>query len=431
VTASTFSNNIAVFQQARASGTLSDGQGGGLALNTGAGKLLIENSTFAKNTADDAGGGVRLISNPGDPRTIRNTTIADNGASEGGGISVTRNGFERDAATRGSAVDPIVGLSSVIVADNTASSLAGNADGPDLKSDVASFNAGFSLLEVTTGATVTAAPPGSNITGQDPQLGGLANNGGSTETKLPATSSPAVDAGVANSLTTDQRGLARTVDRPPANASGSDATDMGAVEIPAEAPEETLPAPRTTRCLGEVVLVKRGGPQGEKIDGTPDRDGIFAHAGKDTVFGLAADDCLFGGQDDDTLKGGTGDDRVNGDPNDDSVHGNGGRDDVRGQHGNDHVFGGADGDDRVSGGVGNDHVNGGPGDDKLIKGDGGDDVIDPGSGNDFVHAGGGRDTIHAADGDVDEIICGTGHDTAFVDPGDSVLPDCNTVHVVH
>jgi hypothetical protein len=47
-----------------------------------------------------------------------------------------------------------------------------------------------------------------------------------------------------------------------------------------------------------------------------------------------------------------------------------------------------------------------------------------------VHAGGGKDEIHAADGDVDEVICGTGHDVAFVDPGDTVLPDCNTVHVV-
>jgi CSLREA domain-containing protein len=439
---STISNNNALEpQEVRAGSSLQSGDGGGMAVDdstqfssrssdgadVSSGDVLVENSTFTSNHADGAGGGIRFLSNPSDTsRTVQNSTVAGNSAAEGGGISVSRR-LEVEQEPRGVTVAPPIDLSSTIVADNTADGTVDNSDGPDLQSDNSSFSAGHSLLEVTTGATVTDTPAGSNITGQDPQLGVLADNGGPTQTKLPATTSPAIDAGTANSLAVEQRGTGRTLNRPPANA--TDGTDVGAVELPAD--ENTVPGPRTVRCLGETMLVKRGSSTGEKLEGTPDRDGIFAHAGKDTVLGLASDDCLFGGTDEDNLKGGPGDDRANGDPDDDTVHGNGGRDDIRGQHGNDKVFGGAGNDRRVAGGTGDDDVNGGAGDDGLIKGDGGNDDIDPGSGNDFVHAGGGRDVIHAADGDVDEIICGTGHDVAYVDSGDSVLPDCNEVHVVH
>ena len=429
VTASTFSNNRAVAPVAsRASGSLDSGDGGGMAIDPGVGQLLIENSTFARNSADGAGGGLRLISNPGNTRTVRNSTIADNRAAEGGGISVSREDSGPDR--RGSLAPPSVGLSSTIVADNTADSVGGNADGPDLRSDNAEFNAGFSLIEVTNGATVNAAPPGSNITGDDPLLGPLADNGGPTRTKLPAAASKAIDAGIANGLPTDQRGLDRTVDRPPAQASGSDGTDIGAVELAADEKPEEIPGPPNTRCLGEPFAVKRGGPQADQLEGTPQRDGIFGNAGRDTVLGLAADDCLFGGPDEDELKAGPGADRVNGDPDDDEVRGNGGRDDARGQHGDDEVYGGGGDDKRVTGGAGDDKVYGGAGDDKLLKGDGGNDVVDLGSGRDFVHAGGGADKIRAADGDVDEIVCGTGKDVAVVDPDDKVDSDCNEVQVI-
>jgi hypothetical protein len=88
------------------------------------------------------------------------------------------------------------------------------------------------LIGDTTGVTYTADPAGSNIVGADPQLGALADNGGPTQTMLPAKSSPLVDAGLANGLTADQRGLARTVEVPTVpNTHGSDGTDIGAVEF--------------------------------------------------------------------------------------------------------------------------------------------------------------------------------------------------------
>lgn len=57
----------------------------------------------------------------------------------------------------------------------------------------------------------------------------------------------------------------------------------------------------------------------------------------------------------------------------------------------------------------------------TIYGGAGDDLIDPGSGKDVVDAGPGNDWIRAFDGHRDVIDCGSGHDTAFVDPIDTVI----------
>ena len=67
-----------------------------------------------------------------------------------------------------------------------------------------------------------------NITGQDPNLGPLRDNGGPTQTRVPLAGSPAIDA--ANPTTfpaTDQRGLARPVD---GNGDATARADIGAVE---------------------------------------------------------------------------------------------------------------------------------------------------------------------------------------------------------
>jgi hypothetical protein len=59
----------------------------------------------------------------------------------------------------------------------------------------------------------------------------LQDNGGLTKTMAPALSSPAVDAGSGQGLTTDRRGLSRPFDAPAvANAPGGDGSDIGAFE---------------------------------------------------------------------------------------------------------------------------------------------------------------------------------------------------------
>ena len=64
---------------------------------------------------------------------------------------------------------------------------------------------GYNLIADSAGCTVGGRATG-NITGQDPALGPLQNNGGPTDTHAPAANSPALDA--ANPLTPGSGGLA-------------------------------------------------------------------------------------------------------------------------------------------------------------------------------------------------------------------------------
>jgi Ca2+-binding RTX toxin-like protein len=285
--------------------------------------------------------------------------------------------------------------------------VANRGSGADLASmgNASVFTAGFSLIEDPGTAPLTASPVGSNKTGVDPQLSALANNGGTTPTHLPALGSAALDSGVANATTPDQRGQARPFDDPEiANATGSDGSDIGAVELFRDIPPEIV-----ERCFKVVYRVQRGTEGPETINGTTDRDGIFAGGGDDIVTGLEAGDCLIGSRGNDVVSGEVGDDLVFGDPGADKVYGDAGDDDVRGQGGPDKVYGG-DGDDRIRGGAGNDKIN-------------------PGPGNDDVKGGRDPDVIKAADGEKDKINCGGGGgDVAIVDKDDRVKR-CDDVRV--
>src|SRR5207302_3758754 len=99
--------------------------------------------------------------------------------------------------------------------------------GPDVKG---TFNSqDYNLIGNTSGASFTGTTA-HNITNVNALLGLLANNGGPTLTHALLPGSPAIDAG--NSLlATEQRGQPRTVDDPSvANASGGNASDIGAYE---------------------------------------------------------------------------------------------------------------------------------------------------------------------------------------------------------
>jgi uncharacterized repeat protein (TIGR01451 family) len=99
----------------------------------------------------------------------------------------------------------------------------------------------------------------------DPMLGPLAANGGPTFTHAPLAGSPAIDRGSADGLlvfgiTTDQRGLARTIDDPAiANAFLGDATDIGAVEVGGATPPPPVLAADLLLSLGvNKTSVKQG-----------------------------------------------------------------------------------------------------------------------------------------------------------------------------
>jgi CSLREA domain-containing protein len=372
-----------------------NGSGGGLAVYEPRADITTSNTTFSGNSAANTGGAIYVLGNePDEPPsrgvipfgdvTVANTTVTDSTSNPQGGGAV--------AATNG----PIA-LSSTIVANSVS--------GADLMSmgDASVFTAGFSLIEDPGTAQLTASPAGSNKNGVDPQLGALANNGGTTQTHLPALGSPALDSGVANATTPDQRGQARPFDDPEiANATGSDGSDIGAVELFRDIPPEIV-----ERCFKVVYHVQRGTESGETIAGTADRDGTFAAGGDDIVTGLEGGDCLIGSRGNDRVSGEVGDDLVFGDPGKDEVYGDAGNDDVRGQGGNDKVYGG-DGDDRIRGGAG-------------------EDVIKPGAGKDTVKGGRDPDLVKAADGEKDVINCGGGGgDVAIVDRDDKVSK-CDTV----
>ena len=200
ITGSTISGNTAV-------GTGSVGVGGGMNVSTA---LTLTNCTISGNMAR-TGAGVYASGGGTVPKTIDSSTIVNNAAVGAGG------GFVR-AGTN------VVNLHNSIFANNTDDGTA-----PDISGAVVSQ--GFNLIEITTGSTITGNTA-TNITGQDPNLGPLQDNGGLTFTHALLTGSPAIDQGSAGTLTTDQRQGTRPVDDPSVpNAAGGDGADIGSFEV--------------------------------------------------------------------------------------------------------------------------------------------------------------------------------------------------------
>lgn len=209
------------------SGNTSGSRGGGIYFyDTDGGDILIDSSTISGNTAQ-FGGGIYFY-NVDDPVTITNTTVSGNTAAFGGGIvfygsgiasftinSSTISGNTANTGGNLASYFNAVTLNNTIIADGIASKA------PDLYGG--DFTLNYSLVETPGTATVIVNP--GSITGVDPQLGPLQNNGGPTQTQLPATGSPAIDAGDPAFVpppSTDQRGFPRVAGA---------RIDMGAVEV--------------------------------------------------------------------------------------------------------------------------------------------------------------------------------------------------------
>lgn len=254
------------------------GNGGGICNNATSNNasLYVIDSTFAGNTAY-AGGALYNSSLSGGTATVVaiNSTFSGNGAGSGsaiysGGLSsgliiggiptnhvaaavtllnctFSGNGYYSSGILQihppppGSIVNFLglnlgrasLSLGGCILADTGIGNLAAN------NTTITSF--GFNLSTDNGSDFLTAA---SDQTNTDPLLGPLQDNGGPTPTHLPLPCSPALDAGTNFTGTaTDQRGGAfpRTFDNPNfPNLTGSDGTDIGAVEIQTT-PTNTLP----------------------------------------------------------------------------------------------------------------------------------------------------------------------------------------------
>ncbi|MBK1833619.1 beta strand repeat-containing protein [Roseibacillus ishigakijimensis] len=203
------------------SGNMAGNEGGGL-WNSGAGTLEVSDSTINGNSAPDGGG---LFNQAGSGvTTVTNSTVSGNMASNAGGGAQIEGGamtflhvtLANNSAPSASGVNVVTGNL------NAANSLFADHDGPDVVGAFAQ-----STTNLVEDNSATSGLDSASVTGVDPALGALADNGGATATHLPATTSPVVDAGSvapAMALMNDQRGdgFARLL---------GNAVDIGAVEV--------------------------------------------------------------------------------------------------------------------------------------------------------------------------------------------------------
>lgn len=224
------------------------GQGGGIFADEA---VTMTNSVVSGNIADGTGGtfsggqGGGIFAN--EPVDLTNVTVSDNVAkpaspnaafphSQGGGIFVNEdspfkhvtiagNSASGDDAGGGVFINSATTFRNTIVAGNTVDGTPQNCVQND-----SVIEEGHNL-QGTTDCGFTA--PG-DITG-DALLGGLANNGGETDTRALLTGSPAIDhADSAVCAATDQRDLPRP-------ALGG--CDIGAFELQPAPPAAPAPAP--------------------------------------------------------------------------------------------------------------------------------------------------------------------------------------------
>ena len=210
-------------------------EGGGI--HNGGGTLRLDHSTVSNNTASDRGGGV--YSNYG-AVTLERSTVSGNTAQSGAGIhgryaalsldestvsgnvaqvafggvtnlfgelvirtsTVSHNSAEPGRASGVNTVGTTV-VQKSILADNT------GGDCAMLTGDPGPLSGEYNLVETPGNCAFGAGA----VTGVDPKLGPLADNGGATWTHALLAGSPAVDAILSGSngcgIGTDQRGAAR------------------------------------------------------------------------------------------------------------------------------------------------------------------------------------------------------------------------------
>src|SRR5215210_2191301 len=94
------------------------------------------------------------------------------------------------------------------------------------------------------------------------------------------------------------------------------------------------------------------------------------------------------------------------------------KNEIRGLRGPDYIAGKPRADD-LYGNRGRDEVRAGNGRDRVFSG----------RGQDAIYGGGGNDTMNSRDGYKDDVYCGIGIDTAYVDRLDHVNKDCENVFV--
>ena len=209
---------------------------GGAIVNMGT--LTITNSTFSGNSAGDGGA---IYNSQGSTLTITNNTFSGNFCGNG---ALTHGGSIYDEGGT-------VKIGSTIFKAGPSGENIYHAD--QVGGGVISL--GYNLSSDDGGGYLTAIGDQINT---DPKLGPLQNNGGPTFTHLPASDSPAIDAGDP-ALGMDQRGrgFVRVKDG---------RIDIGAVEVQATATPTPIPSPTPTSVQVTVQTTPAG--LAFSVDGT-------------------------------------------------------------------------------------------------------------------------------------------------------------------
>ena len=239
--------------------------GGGAIENTG--DATVETTTLADNVAQNYGGAIDSTDETDTTKslTVTASTLSGNSAGLHGGaieseMKLTLTNVTISGNTGPEIIDHYerqITLTNLTIAHNTGKGLSlhnspttllrntllgANSDG---NCSAAVTSNGFNLADDTScGLTNTGDHQGAAF---NPHLGPLQNNGGLTQTQLPQSGSPAIDAGTGvNAPARDQRGYIRAGAAP----------DIGAAEF-----DGTIPASLgniSTRCFvqtGNNVLI--------------------------------------------------------------------------------------------------------------------------------------------------------------------------------
>lgn len=423
------------------SSTSGQAQGGGIHVSGASTKLTVINSTIANNTAQATnsssfGGGIFSYQSPVE---VRHTTLAGNAARN----TLTLAGTGGNIYSAG----PTTIRDSIIANGQAALSASRNCGG-------SAFT--FAGRNISSDST---CPASANLQIIDPQLSAIADNGGPTNTMIPAINSPAVNAITPCASSSDQRGQQRPI---------GPGCDIGAVEIGADlrsAQTISNPAPSPGSDVVLTATFSNAGmddapsttgtitvPKARAVLSTTVTQGTCSIAGTTVNCGLGTLKrsqpatvivvIRAPGAGDVTSTASVSSPLTDGAPgnNTSSVTASvtGGTPGpgpqpqptacsnvISGTPKNDRLKGTANGD-TIRGRAGADRVKGLAGDDCLF-GDGGADRIVGGAGSDRISGGAGNDVIRAKDGTRDVVRCGAGRDTVVADRSDKVRKDCERV----
>lgn len=235
--------------------------------------IELSNSTVSGNSAVTGGGGIDLYFATA---TLNNSTVSGNSSAFGGGVYAQESTITLNNST-------VSGNSADIGSGIDVTNAAGTLNSSTVSGNNAEYGGGIyagGVADIALSNTIVANSLGGDcflssglstnthnhfedascdgVSGNNPRLGPLQDNGGPTLTLLPKPGSPAIDAGSnadAAGLQHDQRGFARIV---------NGTVDIGATEVSELKPVPTLTQWMQNLLVGLVALFALFGLQRRK-----------------------------------------------------------------------------------------------------------------------------------------------------------------------